>query len=98
MFQMENKQYCVVEFQDRGTAIVPSCWLKDDKCSWPPYNSQKLQKSVRQREISRPDWTVHDNVWCLVTCDTYEMAHSRLKLVEEGCCTSDLQSDEDTEE
>ncbi|KAL6472618.1 hypothetical protein MHYP_G00188060 [Metynnis hypsauchen] len=30
--------------------------------------------------------------------DTYEMAHSHLKLVEEGCCTSDLQSDEDTEE
>ncbi|KAL6484520.1 hypothetical protein MHYP_G00065650 [Metynnis hypsauchen] len=96
--KMENKQYCVVEFQDRGTAVVPSCWLKGDKCSWPPYNSQKLQKSVRQREISRPDWTVHDNVRCLVTSDTYEMAHSRLKLVEEGCCTSDLQSDEDTEE
>ncbi|KAL6491430.1 hypothetical protein MHYP_G00017750 [Metynnis hypsauchen] len=96
--KMENKQYCVVEFQDRGTAVVPSCWLKGDKCSWPPYNSQKLQKSVRQREISRPDWTVHDNVRCLVTCDTYEMARSRLKLVEEGCCTSDLQSDEDTEE
>ncbi|KAL6455372.1 hypothetical protein MHYP_G00361820 [Metynnis hypsauchen] len=66
--QMENKQYCVVEFQDRGTAVVPSCWLKGDKCSWPPYNSQKLQRSVRQREISRPDWTVHDNVRCLVTC------------------------------
>ncbi|XP_049333585.1 uncharacterized protein LOC111193314 [Astyanax mexicanus] len=95
--QMEKK-FCVVEFQDKGTAVVPSCWLKGDKCSWPPYNCQKLQKSVQQMEQSRQDWTVYDNVRCLVTCDTYEVAHSRLKLVEEGCCTSELQSEEETEE
>ncbi|KAK0150997.1 hypothetical protein N1851_007870 [Merluccius polli] len=64
----------VVEFMDKGTAVVPCSWLEKAgeswRCYWPgSYDHWRLQKAVLNHLPPGQDWDVYDDVRVLVGCD-----------------------------
>jgi len=48
--------FSVVEFRDdESVDVVPSSWLADDVCWWPPFRSSRLTNAKKKREV--PDET-----------------------------------------
>ncbi|XP_049329689.1 uncharacterized protein LOC111189375 isoform X2 [Astyanax mexicanus] len=95
---MEQLWY-VVEFTDKSTAVVPTSWVNNGQCLWPPRDSVNIQKAVKQQTRPTPDWAVYEQILCLATCDTYEKAIGCLKKsVEPSCPTSDIESEMEQEE
>ncbi|XP_041921756.1 uncharacterized protein LOC121685350 isoform X1 [Alosa sapidissima] len=89
----------VVEFTDKGAAVVPSSWLEEAgeswRCYWPgSYDHWRLQKSVLNHLPPGQNWDVFDDVRVLVGCATYGKAKDYLdKCLQPDCATTDLQSE-----
>ncbi|XP_076861247.1 uncharacterized protein LOC143514210 [Brachyhypopomus gauderio] len=89
----------VVEFADKSTAVVPTSWVQNRQCLWPPRDSVNIHRAVKQQIKPSLDWTVHEQIRCLATCDTYEKAIDCLKRsVEPGCATTDIESEQENAE
>ncbi|KAL2087967.1 hypothetical protein ACEWY4_016795 [Coilia grayii] len=90
----------VVEFEDKGAAVVPGSWLEEAgdsaNCFWPPsstYDHFKVQRAIVNHLPPNPTWNLHGGVRVLVTCASYMKAKEYLnKAVQSDCATSDIQS------
>ncbi|XP_062410860.1 uncharacterized protein LOC134101275 [Sardina pilchardus] len=84
----------VVEFADKGTAVVPHSWESLGTCAWPP---RDVAKATRQRTLPAIGWQIFKDVRCLAICDTYEKACQRLKkTTDPDCATSDIDTEPET--
>ncbi|XP_062406791.1 uncharacterized protein LOC134097855 [Sardina pilchardus] len=88
----------VVEFMDKGTAVVPCSWLEKAgeswRCYWPgSYDHWRLQKSVLNHLPPGQDWDVYDDVRVLVGCATYGKAKEYLDKSLQPDCPTDIQSE-----
>ncbi|KAK0134936.1 hypothetical protein N1851_007069 [Merluccius polli] len=88
----------VVEFMDKGTAVVPCSWLEKAgeswRCYWPgSYDHWRLQKAVLNHLPPGQDWDVHDDVRVLVGCATYGKAKEYLDKCLQPDCPTDIQSE-----
>ncbi|XP_076130792.1 uncharacterized protein LOC143112403 [Alosa pseudoharengus] len=89
----------VVEFTDKGAAVVPSSWLEEAweswRCYWPgSYDHWRLQKAVLNHLPPGQNWDVFDDVRVLVGCATYGKAKDYLdKCLQPDCATTDIQSE-----
>ncbi|XP_056625280.1 uncharacterized protein LOC130437736 [Triplophysa dalaica] len=98
---MENKkpQWCIVQFKNGGTEIVPQNWLHGDKLSWPPFTSKdrsKIHAAVKNYLQPGDGWIFYEPVRRLISRDTYEEAQRSLqKYLKDNCDTTDMQSDEE---
>ena len=51
-------RYSIVNFVDDNTAeVVPTSWIKDDVCLWPPYRGEKLKSLVKQCSTAESSWS-----------------------------------------
>ncbi|KAK3505882.1 hypothetical protein QTP70_019367 [Hemibagrus guttatus] len=95
------KQWCIVQFQNGGTEIVPHSWLIGKKLLWPPYppkDTAKVRAAVKKYELPTEEWLSYEPVRHFVSRATYEEAEKSLKrYLQENCDTTDIQSDEETE-
>ncbi|XP_042149642.1 uncharacterized protein LOC121047143 [Ixodes scapularis] len=94
--------YSVVDFVDspngslKSIDVVPSTWVKNGKCSWPPYsNARLLQAAAVTCAAPDPaDWTLH-NVSILCTATDYARAvHKCQKLTRTAQLTSESEVDD----
>ncbi|XP_077083211.1 uncharacterized protein LOC143736359 [Siphateles boraxobius] len=95
------KQWCIVQFQNGGTEIVPHSWLIENKLLWPPYppkDTAKIRAAVKKYELPSEEWLSYEPVRHLASLATYEEAEKCLKrYLQENCDTSDIQSEVETE-
>lgn len=42
--ESNKRQWCIVQFKNGGTEIVPQNWLHGDTLSWPPFTSKERSK------------------------------------------------------
>ncbi|KAL0994459.1 hypothetical protein UPYG_G00122520 [Umbra pygmaea] len=71
------KQWCIVQFQNGGTEIVPQSWLIENKLLWPPYppkDTAKIQAAVKKYELPSEEWLSYEPVRHLANRATYEEA------------------------
>ncbi|XP_073694045.1 uncharacterized protein [Garra rufa] len=88
--------YALIEFPDRGTDIVPSNWLFEQKCYWPNYNPAKLKTAIKKKEPIQENWKLFEPVRLLKKCETLEKAQKLLKqYVDPDLHTSEITSDEE---
>lgn len=45
--------------EDGSVDAVPSSWIIDNVCHWPPYPSQKLQNPLKKAEDVNTCWPTH---------------------------------------
>ncbi|KAL7838296.1 hypothetical protein AOLI_G00267000 [Acnodon oligacanthus] len=74
----------VVEFADSSTAAVPISWVENGKCLWPPCESTNIQRAVKQQIKPGLDWSVHDKIRCLATCDLYQNYKAASKALDQA--------------
>nr|XP_055063055.1 uncharacterized protein LOC129446126 isoform X3 [Misgurnus anguillicaudatus] len=97
--KMENKQqqWCIVQFKNGGTEIVPQNWLHCDKLSWPPFTnkeSSKIHAAVKNCLQPDDDWIIYEPVRRLISRDTYDDARRSLqRYLKDNCDTTDMQSE-----
>lgn len=53
--------FCIVKFteEDDQVEVVPEIWIEDDKCYWPPYKGDSINKAVKNSETPSPDWSLY---------------------------------------
>ncbi|KAK3518563.1 hypothetical protein QTP70_002336 [Hemibagrus guttatus] len=64
------KQWCIVQFQNGGTEIVPHSWLIGKKLLWPPYppkDTAKVRAAVKKYELPTEEWLSYEPVRHLVS-------------------------------
>lgn len=59
-----TKQYCVVIFpKDKNTdetvEVVPSQWVKGDKCLWPTESEGKIKKLIKDCGEPQSEWETY---------------------------------------
>nr|XP_055043014.1 uncharacterized protein LOC129430035 isoform X1 [Misgurnus anguillicaudatus]XP_055043015.1 uncharacterized protein LOC129430035 isoform X1 [Misgurnus anguillicaudatus] len=95
------KQWCIVQFQNGGTEIVPHCWLMGERLLWPPYppkDTAKVRAAVKKYEQPTEGWLTYEPIRHLLSRATYEEAEKSLKrYLKENCDTTDMQSDGEME-
>ncbi|XP_050510568.1 uncharacterized protein LOC126887211 [Diabrotica virgifera virgifera] len=88
---MDDKEtWTVVKFvEESSVAAVPTKWIFEDKCLWPPFIAEKLNLAIKYQKIDTC-WPSHKvQVFRNSTFDSYEIARAKAKKAED---TSDLSS------
>lgn len=53
--------FAVVEFvDDNSVDAVPSNWIEENRCSWPPYRGLRFTSAVTRCEQPLPTWSKHN--------------------------------------
>jgi hypothetical protein len=53
--------FAVVEFiDDNSIDAVPSNWIEENHCCWPPFRGLRFTSAIRKREQPLPTWTQHN--------------------------------------
>ncbi|CAL8342234.1 unnamed protein product [Arctogadus glacialis] len=88
----------LIKFQINGDiAVVPNEWYDDGMAYWPSYKStERVKRAALNEEKPEPNWPRYD-VNVVRTCDNYKDAMRILKQYQNGCNTSDLQSEAELE-
>ncbi|XP_076234997.1 uncharacterized protein LOC143179588 isoform X1 [Calliopsis andreniformis] len=91
---MEREMWTIVEFVDDGSVeAVPSTWIQNDVCHWPPLPQNRLINAIKKCEPLQLSWPRHKiKVFRNDTFNDYFKARLKAKTAEE---TSDLQSEND---
>ncbi|CAG9769776.1 unnamed protein product [Ceutorhynchus assimilis] len=55
-----DKTWSVVQFEEENAVeAVPSSWIYNNKCYWPPFNKEKLLKFIKNNEEPNTCWPLH---------------------------------------
>ncbi|XP_040078388.2 uncharacterized protein LOC120850090 [Ixodes scapularis] len=85
--------YYVVNFLGKNDiSAVPACWVRNDRCAWPPYRGKQMTKAIKDCEQPCPDWATFP---CRImgSSSTYEDAKRKEKKAEE---MSDLATEDES--
>ncbi|KAK9732327.1 hypothetical protein QE152_g12932 [Popillia japonica] len=88
--------WTVVKFKDENSVeAVPSDWILDNQCYWPPYTADKIKSSIIKHEAPSSSWSLFNiEVFRNSTFDNYLQARKKSRKAE---VTSDLSSDDGAE-
>lgn len=57
------KMWTVVKFRDEDAVeAVPSKWILNNQCYWPPFSKEKLITAIKKNEEPNTHWPLHDIV------------------------------------
>ncbi|CAG9820015.1 unnamed protein product [Phaedon cochleariae] len=91
--EAENRTWTIVKFlQDHSVAAVPTTWINNDMCFWPPFTPQKVSVAIKSQDFNTcwPSYKV--DMFRNATYDNYETVRGKAKIAED---TSDLNSEAD---
>ncbi|CAG9825803.1 unnamed protein product [Phaedon cochleariae] len=91
--EAENRTWTIVKFlQDHSVAAVPTTWINNYMCFWPPFTPQKVSVAIKSQDFNTcwPSYKV--DMFRNATYDNYETARGKAKIAED---TSDLNSEAD---
>ncbi|XP_051787681.1 uncharacterized protein LOC114664575 [Erpetoichthys calabaricus] len=87
--------YHIVNFSEcNEVELVPSNWVSNGVCAWPPYKTGDIHKAIINKEQPKENWKSF-KVEVMYTTDNYRTARLKLPVAERH---SDLQTAEDEED
>uniref|UniRef100_A0A9J7Z0G0 DUF4806 domain-containing protein n=1 Tax=Cyprinus carpio carpio TaxID=630221 RepID=A0A9J7Z0G0_CYPCA len=88
----------LIEFQaSEDIAVVPIDWYDDGMVYWPSFKStERVKRAAANEEKHEPNWPRYD-VKVVRTCDNYKDAIRLMTQYQNGCNTSELQSEAEQE-
>ncbi|CAL1681096.1 unnamed protein product [Lasius platythorax] len=91
---MVDQSWTVVRFIDEDTVeAVPSSWIVQNRCYWPPFKNEKIMAIIRKNEEPNTCWPSYEiSIFRNSTFADYKTAREKCKKSE---CTSDLNSEID---
>ncbi|XP_011687471.1 PREDICTED: uncharacterized protein LOC105449785 [Wasmannia auropunctata] len=89
-----EKSWTVVQFIGEDTVeAVPSTWIINNKCYWPPFQMEKIVAAIKKHAEPNTCWPSYDIItFRNSTYDNYGTAREKAKKAE---FTSELTSDND---
>ncbi|XP_011691888.1 PREDICTED: uncharacterized protein LOC105452470 isoform X3 [Wasmannia auropunctata] len=92
--KMSDQTWTVVRFIDEDTVeAVPSSWIIQNRCYWPPFKNEKIMAIIRKNEQPNTCWPSYEiSIFRNSTFADYKTAREKCKKSE---FTSDLNSDVD---
>ncbi|CAL1677371.1 unnamed protein product [Lasius platythorax] len=87
-----EKTWTVVRFEDENVVeAVPTTWIVNNRCYWPPYTIENILKSIKDHVDFDPSWTSYEvYVFKNSTSESYQACRLKTKKAED---TSNLNSD-----
>ncbi|KAL2081718.1 hypothetical protein ACEWY4_023571 [Coilia grayii] len=64
------KQWCIVQFGNGDTEVVPRSWVQEDKVFWPPYplkDTAKVRAAIKRRDEPCEGWQTFTPVRVLIS-------------------------------
>ncbi|XP_011858903.1 PREDICTED: uncharacterized protein LOC105556420 isoform X2 [Vollenhovia emeryi] len=94
MFVEMEKSWTIVKFIEEDTVeAVPSTWIVDKTCYWPPFHMEKIVASIKKHAEPNTCWPSYDIItFRNSSYDNYKTAREKAKKAE---LTSELNSDTD---
>ncbi|CAL1678386.1 unnamed protein product [Lasius platythorax] len=89
-----EKLWTIVRFIDEDTVeAVPSTWIINKKCYWPPFQTEKIVAAIKKHAEPNTCWPSYDIItFRNSSYDNYKTAREKAKKAE---LTSELNSDTD---
>ncbi|KAF5300891.1 hypothetical protein FQR65_LT09054 [Abscondita terminalis] len=89
--------WCVVQFkEDKSVEAVPTTWVVNNNCHWPPFTKAKLSTALQAGELPDDTWNIYPvHVFRNSVCGDYLTAR---KKTERATITSDLESTSENED
>lgn len=56
-----KKMWTVVRFEDENVVeAVPTTWISNNTCYWPPYTIEKVLKAIKDHAVCDRSWTSYE--------------------------------------
>ena len=57
IYFLQQMGWTVISFDGENTVeAVPSSWISNNLCLWPPFSGDKLQAAIRKQETPSRNW------------------------------------------